>query len=180
MGRIFVGAALAVVLASSAASAQYNPLVVLPVSVVPGGQITVSGRGCAAGEGVTVYLVLGHRAAASTGTTRLPGGSPAGNTVADPSGNFTLSFAVSDAADVGDHTMMAVCGSMVQAETIKVLGAAVTGSHTGIGPAGTDTQGGNLARAGSDLNGIGLIGAGLLVTGGLVLLATRPSTRGST
>ena len=47
-----------------------------------------------------------------------------------------------------------------------------TGASTGTGSSSGSRSGG-LPRTGSELNGIALVGAGLLAVGGLVLLSTR-------
>ncbi|MEZ5207939.1 MAG: DUF4012 domain-containing protein [Acidimicrobiales bacterium] len=92
------------------ASAQYDPAVlsVSPANVAPGGDVTVSGSGCASGDAVTIAV-----AGASTTTTAGAGGA--------------FSATVKAPSTAGTYTVTATCGVEVLSATLTV-GAATTGS----------------------------------------------------
>lgn len=142
-----------VALLAAPAAAQYDDLVVSPGEVEAGGVVTVTGQGCPAGSEVVIALI--------------PPGTTVATGTADADGNFTIEFTIPEGTAPGTYTVQATCGDVVQSETIVVAGDTVTP------PPGNPGGGGNLPRTGSDLDGMGLLGAGLLAIGGLVLLGTR-------
>lgn len=180
-----------VVLAATPAVAQYPDIVVTPGKVVPGGTVTVSGKGCPPGSTVVVTLKKApaaapaslptggsegqlSRAAGTAGTTRLVDlavGEVVATVTADQDGNFNASFKIPPHATPGFYDVITECDGIVQSQRIEVLGQTeVPPSNP---PGGGARPDGEIVRTGSNLNGVGLIGAGLLAVGGLVLLASR-------
>ncbi|MCU1499558.1 MAG: hypothetical protein JWM47_3511 [Acidimicrobiales bacterium] len=149
--KVLLVALTMVALFAAPAAAQYDPLVVVPGEIGDGGMVTVTGQGCVPFDEIVIALI--------------PPGITVATGTADADGNFTITFTVPEGTDPGTYTVQATCGEVVQSETITVTGTPVTV------PPGNG--GGNLPRTGSDLDGMGLLGAGLLAVGGLVLLGTR-------
>jgi hypothetical protein len=178
-----------VVLAAAPAAAQYPDIVVQPGKVVPGGTVTVSGKGCPPGSTVVITMKKApaaapaslptggsdeqvSRAASAAGATRLIDlavGEVVATVTADQDGNFNASFKVPPHATPGFYDVIAECDGIVQSQRIEVLGQTVVPPGDG-GGAQPD---GEIVRTGSNLNGVGLVGAALLAIGGLVLLASR-------
>ncbi|MCB0975940.1 MAG: LPXTG cell wall anchor domain-containing protein [Acidimicrobiales bacterium] len=152
----------AVALMAVPAAAQYPGIVVQPGRVTVDGTVTVTGKGCAPGETVTITL-------------NQPGETTGGTVVAtvttDAEGNFSASFNVPAGTQPGMYDVVSTCGDLVQSQPIEVLANDVT--NTGGTGTGSGVGSGNLPRTGSNLNGVGLVGAGLLVVGGLFLLVSR-------
>lgn len=192
--RMLMGAVLLVALAGAPANAQYEDLVVSPDVGCSGSLISISGQGFAPNEEVTVYLLAGDQTDANNGPRAVPvppGGTGVGVALADASGNVTASFAVPATTTVGTQTVVADSESQVRSGLLTVtecdtppttpgttpddggIGGIDDGQGFGDGNGNGGTGNGNLARTGSNLNGLGLIGAGLLAVGGLVLVATR-------
>ena len=159
--RMLIGAALLVALAAAPAAAQY-PFNVSPGTVVAGGAVTVSGKGCSPGAEVTITVT---EAAASD---RAPGDVILTTTViADENGAFTVTFEIPEGTPVGRYRVSASCdGTEVAASFIDVVDPATTPTTPGSGSE-------PIVRTGSDLNGLGLAGAGLITVGGIILIATR-------
>ena len=144
------------------AAAQYAPLVVTPPVVSALEKVSVSGQGCAPNQEVIVYLVPGD----TTGAKAIPAGAiEVGRTTADATGNFSLTFTVPAGTAIGIYTVTASCGTLDQSATIEVISTAVVTPPPPTPP--------TLPRTGSNLNGAGMVGAGLLAAGGLFLLASR-------
>ncbi|CAN5548984.1 hypothetical protein BH10ACT1_BH10ACT1_37350 [soil metagenome] len=175
--KVLFGALLIVGLFAGTAAAQYDPLVVTPGEVVEGGTVTVTGQGCQANEAVTITLFPGDAtgqdtfppASSKASTRAVPtGGIQVATTTTDENGNFTVTFTLPAGATPGEYTVQATCGSVVQSELITVVGATAAPI-----PGVPASPSGNLPRTGSNVDAMGLVGAGLLAAGGLVLLGTR-------
>lgn len=160
--RMLIGATLLIALAAAPAAAQY-PFNVSPGTVVAGGSVTVSGKGCSPGAPVTITMVEGA-------VQRAVGDVIFETTItADENGEFTYTFTVPVGTPVGTYTITAECNDgVVFSATIDVVDA-TTPTTT---PGGGSTTG-PIVRTGSDLNGLGLVGAGLITVGGIILIATR-------
>ena len=177
--KILMVTALLVLGAAAPASAQYPEIVVTPGTVIEGGTISVTGQFCNPGENVVITL-----RPAATGDRAIPAeGIVVVTTVADEDGAFNTSFDLPPEATPGSYEVVVNCGGTIRTEIIEVLGQSVnppstvpgTTPVTTPGPSGNNGNNGSgtLPRTGSDLNGYGLIGAGLLTVGGLFLLGAR-------
>jgi hypothetical protein len=175
---MLIGAAVLVALMAAPAAAQY-PFNVSPGTVVAGAEVTISGKGCAPLSTVSVKVTQ-----RSTGTVIL---TDSGTT--DAQGEFTFNVKIPADAAPGWYDLEARCpidgstaadsgrdlqgvpegNDLVFRASIYVEGetpATTTPSKGG----GTTTP---IVRTGSDLNGLGLAGAGLITVGGIILIATR-------
>lgn len=158
-------------MATLPASAQYQPMfiTVTPTAVThcgtDPGEVTVNAGYFEAGSTVTVTLqsdpvTLGTSVASETGTIAATFNLPADTTA----GAHTV-IATGPRADTG------VTESVSAAITVVIPAGCV--SNITATPTSTTTGGGNLPVTGSD-NGIFVaIGAGLLVAGGLLVMAAR-------
>jgi hypothetical protein len=158
--KALMGALLILALAASPAAAQYGPLVVQPGQVSPGGQVTITGQGCIPFEDITITI-------APQG-----GGAPivTVQTQADEDGYFSVTVTIPQNAQPGRYIVDSTA-ACVDPSTLVV-----TGPRQQVPPPGRPAQPprpGTVARTGADLDRLGLIGAGLLVVGGGVLLATK-------
>lgn len=189
--KLLMAATALVLLLAAPASAQYEGLIVNPGKVSAGGTVTVSGQGCSAGETVVIEILRGppqqNGIQGIAGQAGPPEGGPIEVAVvnADAAGNFTATFTVPESLHPGMHTVRATCGAVVQGTSLIIQGppAGNPGSRGSNGRQGFGNEGsvgggrtgsrGALARTGSSLNTVGLLGAGLLTVGGLVLLTTR-------
>jgi hypothetical protein len=161
--RVVIGALLLVMVAASPAAAQYDDFTITPGSVQPGGTVTVTGQGCSPGAEVTITLTEGDTSAA-----KAAGDVIATTTVtADEDGRFNTTITVPAGTPAGVYSVDATCdGVLVGHAVIDVLDATAA-PNTGAGASGP------IVRTGSDLTGLGMIGAALLTVGGIVLIATR-------
>lgn len=158
--RMVVAAIAMVALMATPAAAQYD-FSVSPGTVAPGGQLTVVGGSC----GFNSEVVITMTQVASDGTL---GDVVFEETIlADDQGNFELTFTVPLDVPDGRYEVAAFCGGE------KVASAFVDVVTPGTGTDDDGSGGGPLVRTGSDLNGLGLLGAGLLAAGGVVLVATK-------
>lgn len=146
--KVLLGAVMIVALFAAPAAAQYGTFTVNPGSVRPGGQANFNGKGCKAGETVTVTVQ----------------GTVVATVTAKPNGSFNGNFTVN--LPSGNYTVVSTCGSLVQSAPLLVRSANVSNRPTGTG-------GTTLPRTGSNIDTLGLMGAALLVAGGGVMLATR-------
>lgn len=172
--KALLGAMLMLALAASPAAAQYAPTVVSPGTITPGGTVTVSGQSCAANEVVKITLAPqdGSRPPIVVATV-----------TADASGNYSATFVVPADLPLGTYMVSSSCGTGVNAKTLNVVAPTTattrpgTGAQPGTGgntgSSGSGSGGGKLVRTGTDLDRMGLAGAGLLVAGGLLLVATK-------
>lgn len=171
--KALLGAVLLLALVASPAAAQYDGFVVSPGTVTQGGTVTVSGQACEPGEVVKITL-------------QPTAGDPiqVAEVKADERGNYTTSFVVPADLPPGEYLVKASCGTGVDGKTITVVaaGTATTAppvtkpknnQGTGSKKASKGANSGKLARTGSDLDRVGLVGAGLLMAGGLLLVATK-------
>ena len=159
--RMLIGAMMLIALVAAPAAAQYD-FNVSPGEVQPGGQVSVSGEGCSPGAEVTITL------------TQISSSKAIGDTIvvatviADENGRFTATFTVPEGTAVGRYEVAALCdGVQVASRFIDVVDG--TTATTTPASGGTDP----IVRTGSDLNGLGLAGAGLITVGGIILIATR-------
>lgn len=155
--KMLIAAAVMLALFAAPAAAQYD-ITVTPGRVRPGGTVSISGEGCTSGATVTITLA------------RFPKGTPVvvATTTADQAGKFTTSFKVPVGTKPGRYRVAASCdGAEVASAFVEVTGETPTTAP----PSGTGN--GTIVRTGSDLNGLGLLGAGLLTLGGLILVATK-------
>lgn len=161
--KILIGATMLAALAiATPAGAQTYDFNVSPGNVEAGGQVTVSGEGCNPGEEVTITVTEGAPQKAVGDVILTTTGT------ADATGKFTVTFSMPAGTPVGVYTVTATCGDgVVLSSVINVVeGPVVTTPPSRPG-------GGTIARTGSDLNGLGLVGAGLITVGGIILLTTR-------
>ena len=173
--KMLIGAAMLVVLAAAPAAAQTYTANVSPGTVVAGDDITVSGQGCVPFSTVSVEVT--QRA---TGTVIFNG-----EDQTDAAGEFTFTFQMPADAAPGWYDLVAKCpldGStapsadriegeiegdyIVWRAEILVVADTTPTTTPGSGSA-------PIVRTGSDLNGLGLAGAGLITVGGIILIATR-------
>lgn len=160
--KMLLGVAALILLSAAPAAAQYN-ITVTPDTLEPGGVATVTGEGCAPGADVTVTLtqISAQRAI----------GEPieVGSGQANEDGEYAVDIEIPADADPGVYEISVFCdGAFVESAQITVAGP---GTPTTQPPAGGGDD--DIVRTGSDLDGLGLLGAGLLVGGGIVLFATR-------
>ncbi len=160
--KMLVGAVVLLGVFAAPAAAEYT-LTVEPGTVVQGGQVTVSGTGCEAGE--TVQVTIAPKAKAKQGRDAL------GTTVADDDGNFSLDLPLPDLPP-GVYTITATCGSVVQSKDITIT-SPTPGTTTSTVPTG------EIPRTGSDVTPMVLVGAALLTGGSLLVLASRKRSRAS-
>ena len=177
--KMLMLAAALVVLMAVPASAEYG-FGVDPGTVSPGGVFTVSGKGCAPGSTVTIRVIEGssQRAVGDVILTV--------TTTTDENGEFSIDITLPANTPVGTYTVEARCpvnpnldpndpsiqGTVVDGELIFSSEITVVAPGGG-GGGGEGVDQGDIVRTGSDLNGLGLVGAGLLAVGGLVLVASK-------
>jgi hypothetical protein len=166
--KMLIIATALVALAAAPASATYD-VAVNPGSVVPGGTVTVTGGGCEPYVTVQVTFTPHGDEASDNGTALPPDAVVVATGTTDAEGEYAVEFVVPTGTAAGTYDVDVYCdGLRVGGETVEVAGANVATTQPGGG-----TGDGNLVRTGSDLNGLGLLGAGLLVAGGIALIATR-------
>jgi LPXTG-motif cell wall-anchored protein len=166
--RMLIGMLAIVALAAAPAAAQYS-FVVTPSDVGPNGQVTASGKGYGPGETVEVHWAPAAKSTSAKADD--PDGPVVATGTTDADGNFTITFPVPAGTAPGTYTVTAVCvdSKTVQRANVVVSAATVTPTTA----TSTTTGSGTLVRTGSNLNGFGLAGAGLLLAGGVFLLASR-------
>jgi hypothetical protein len=182
--RILLGAMAAVTLLlalAAPASAQYGEATVTPDRVEPGGSVLFTGTGCGPNTNVDItvtYLV-------SYVGAEVPELLLSTSILSDDEGSFRYEYPVPDDALPGEYEILARCapGNASQRATVEgtldengdlVFRAIFIIPLPGTTPTTPGTPGDDdIVRTGSDLNGLGLLGAGLLVGGGIVLFATR-------
>lgn len=177
--RMLIGAAILVALMAAPAAAQY-PFNVSPGTVVAGADVTISGSGCAPQSTVSVKVT--QRATGKVVYT--------GSGQTDAQGEFTFTFKMPADAAPGWYDLEARCpldgstaadsgralqgvpegNDLVFRAEIYVTGETPATTAPSTGSGGTTTP---IVRTGSDLNGLGLAGAGLITVGGIILIATR-------
>lgn len=179
--KTLIGAVMLIALLATPAAAQYAPTVISPGTVVQGGSITVTGGNCQPNQSVTI-TVYPESPEALAGNPTVPPVITA-STVADAQGNYSVTFKIPETLAPGWYDVLGPCPAIgtdvnpTRADQLYYLGRFLVvapdtlpnGNGNGAGPG----NGGTLPRTGSNLNGIGLLGAALLATGGLVLLSTR-------
>ena len=166
---IIVGAVIALV--ASPAAAQYAEFVVTPNEVTPGSTVSATGEGCSPGETVEIHLAMaGPQSIRAMQTADI--GPVVGTGPASSTGTFSVSFTVPANAQPGRYTVTAVCGDVSQVESMTV-DAQTPPTTNGNGNGNGGNGNGELPTTGSNLNGFGLAGAGLIAVGGFLLLATR-------
>ncbi len=161
--KMLIGAAMLVAVAAGPVAAQTYDLNVSPGNVEAGGSVTVSGKGCEAGDKVTITVTEAapQKAVGDVILTT--------TVIADENGEFTATFTIPVGTPTGTYQVTATCGNgVVLSEFINVVDGTVATTTPGNGGGG-----GTIARTGSDLNGLGLAGAGLITVGGIILLSTR-------
>ncbi|MCU1372662.1 MAG: cell wall anchor protein [Ilumatobacteraceae bacterium] len=162
--RMLIGATLLIALAAAPAAAQY-PFNVSPGTVVAGGSVTVSGKGCSPNAPVTITMVEGA-AQKAVGDVIFET-----TITSDENGEFTFTFTVPVGTPVGTYEVKAECNDgVVFSAFIDVVDSTTATTTPGTGSTGSS---GPIVRTGSDLNGLGLAGAGLITVGGIILIATR-------
>lgn len=174
--KMLVGAIALVAIAAAPAAAQYD-FTVSPTQVQAGGAVNISGEGCAPNSEVTV--VITKRTSAEVVIT------DSGST--DDNGQFSIDIDLPSSLTPGFYDLEARCtlpdcsvdassralqGEVEGCELVFRSAIEIVTPGTPSTP-GDGVDGGNIVRTGSDLNGLGLLGAGLLTAGGLVLIATK-------
>ncbi|MCB0972084.1 MAG: hypothetical protein KDA97_11320 [Acidimicrobiales bacterium] len=157
--KMLLGALALLALTAAPAAAQYR-FVVGPGQVTVGGEVSVAGEGCSPGDEVTITMTPLNNGS----TSRAAGNSVVvATTIADESGEFNTTYTVPEGTALGKYEVEAFCGGYsVGSSIIEVVAPSDGGSGNG-----------SIVRTGSDLNGLGLLGAGLLTGGGIILLATK-------
>lgn len=171
--KMLIGAVLLVAVAAAPAAAQTYNANVSPGTVVAGQEVTLSGEGCVPGSTVSVKVT--QRA---TGIIIFTG-----SDVTDSKGNYTFKFKMPSDAAPGWYDLEARCpngassadrvaGVVEGNDLVWRLEILVVAPST---PTTSPSNGssGSIVRTGSDLNGLGLAGAGLITVGGIILIATR-------
>lgn len=170
--KLLMVAAVLVIGAAAPAAAQYPTVIVNPGTTVIGGTVTVSGQSCFPNETVQITL---HPAGSSEVLLET-------TAVANEEGEFTTSFEIPAGTPDGMYDVEVTCGGTSTLVPIEVLSQNVTppttpgttpGNNGGNGNNNGSNGSGELPRTGSDLNGFGLVGAGLLTAGGLFLIGAR-------
>lgn len=162
--KMLIGAAMLVVLAAAPAAAQTYTANVSPGTVVAGDDITVSGQGCVPFSTVSVEVT--QRA---TGTVIFNG-----EDQTDAAGEFTFTFQMPADAAPGWYDLVAKCPIEGEIEGDYIVWRAEILVVADTTPTTTPGSGSApIVRTGSDLNGLGLAGAGLITVGGIILIATR-------
>lgn len=155
--KLFLIAAGFLLFTAAPAAAQYGPTVSASASTVaPGGTVTISGEGFPPNTEGTVTL----------------DGQVLASFVTDGSGAFSVQVTIPAGLAPGSYTLVATAGGTSSSTTIQV---AAGGGTTGVVGGGTTTAAGGLPRTGADdgLSTMALIGAGLLVVGGLAFVGAR-------
>lgn len=151
--KVLIGALMLVALFAAPAAAQYPDFTVTPGGVEAGGSAGFQGSGCQPGE--TVVVTVDGRVVATV--------------VADAGGDYSGSFVVDLAP--GEYTVTATCGNVVNTSPLLVRGVTQTSTPPTSRPGGT--AGAPLARTGSNVNGLALAGAALLLAGGGAMVVAR-------
>ena len=160
--KMLIGAAMLVAVAAAPVAAQTYDFNVSPGNVEAGGAVTVSGKGCDAGAEVVITLTEAapQKAVGDVILTT--------TVIANATGEFTATFNIPAGTATGTYQVTATCGDgVVLSDFIDVVDGTVATTAPANG------GGGNIVRTGSDLNGLGLAGAGLITVGGIILLTTR-------
>ena len=171
--KMLIGAAMLVVAAAAPAAAQTYDANVSPGTVVAGQEVTLSGEGCVPGSTISVKVT--QRA---TGTIIFTG-----SDVTDSKGEYTFKFRMPANAAPGWYDLEARCPNGALHANGREAGVAEGNDLVWrleilvVADTPTTTPGGGatapIVRTGSDLNGLGLVGAGLITVGGIILIATR-------
>ena len=160
--KMLIGAVALVALVAAPAAAQYN----LDVGgeIVPGGTVTVAGDSCAFNAEVEVTLTQTSSSARAVGdTVTLATGT------ADGEGKYNISFELPADLEPGTYDISVYCnGAFVRSAQVEIGQGTAPTTRPGSG-----NNGGPIVRTGSDLNGLGLAGVGLLTVGGIILIATK-------
>jgi hypothetical protein len=171
---MLIAAMALVALAAAPAAAQYD-FSVSPTVVQAGGVVNISGEGCGPFSTVTVKVTQ-----RSSGDVIF-----SGLDQTDAAGEFSFDITLPSNLAPGFYDLEARCpldGSLDRSTRLQgvvegddlvfraVIEIVADGGGT---PGGGGVDDGDIVRTGSDLNGLGLLGAGLLTVGGLVLIATK-------
>ncbi|MEZ5138134.1 MAG: hypothetical protein R2711_05045 [Acidimicrobiales bacterium] len=172
--KMLVAALALVALVAAPVAAEYD-FSVSPTVVQAGGVVTVSGTGCVPFSTVSVKVTQ-----RSTGTIVYTGSDQT-----DANGEFTFDVQLPKNLAPGFYDLEARCPLDGSTAPTRALQGTVEGNDLvfravieivaapGGGGGGGGVDDGNIVRTGSDLNGLGLVGAGLLTVGGLVLIASK-------
>lgn len=170
--KMLIAALALVALMASPAAATYD-FEVSPTVVQAGGTVSISGKDCPPNSPVDVKVT--QRATGKVIYTA--------SDTTDAAGEFSFSIKLPSDLAAGWYDIEArCCPADGAAPSERALQGTVEGDcvvfrasvQVKAAPAGNDGTGtGTIVRTGSDLNGLGLVGAGLLTVGGLVLLASK-------
>jgi len=187
-----------VLLVAAPVDAQYAPVLSASTTTCrPGQTITLTGSGFPAGREATLTLlatgstgvqpvsvvggagdgVFARSVAPARPFQAFPDeGAPLGTAAVTADGTFVVDVTIPTWTPLGTYLARAVAGDAAAEVQILVTSDGQTpdptSPPTGVG-AGSSGSSGPLPRTGSDLNALALVGAALLVVGGLWLLATR-------
>lgn len=177
--RMLLGALILVGLCAAPAAAEYSPSLVTPTQVLSGGVVSVSGSGCEPQQAITLTVYPETTETLAGHPTTAPIISV--DTVADDQGNFSLDISIPVGLAPGWYDILGPCqakpAATRAAPTLYLVGRfLVVAPSTQPGATGNGTT---LPRTGSDVEVLAQVGAGLLVAGGLVLVATKRRRHGS-
>ncbi len=175
--RVVVGATVTV----SGKQYDFNATITIVMRRIPlGGQASAAPTGGAGGDGFARSAGGASVATPNLVRDEFDAGMVVATITSDAEGAFSTTFVVPTPATPGLYEIVASSPNVQLSGEIEVVEASSIdqdnnfGSGTGIdnNTSGTGSSG-DLPSTGSNLNGVGLVGAGLLVVGGLVLLFTR-------
>lgn len=175
--RVVVGATVTV----SGKQYDFNATITIIMRRIPvGGQASSAPTGGAGGDGFARSAGGASVATPNLVTDEFDAGVVVASINSNAEGAFSTTFVVPTPATPGLYEIVASSPSVQLSGEIQVVEASSIsqdndfGSGSGIGSdSDRGSSSGDLPGTGSNLNGVGLVGAGLLVVGGLVLLFTR-------
>lgn len=129
-----------------------NPgFILTPPTVSQGGQVTISGQGCAANQTVEFSI----------------NGQVIGTTVTDVNGNFTVTLTLPSNLTPGTYTIIGTCGNITMSNTITITGGGNSGQGNQGGTGTTPITGSGLTEP------LTRAGIALVLVGGLALAVSR-------
>ena len=170
---LIIATGLVVALAAPAA-AQYTPSATVAASVA---QTPAGAPFSLTGEGFEPNVKVDITFLPDSSTKAAPAGTAIGTATTDGSGSFTASIAFPAGTPTGSYFVRATSPSQVAQTAVEVVTKVASSGGTGSGSGSGTSSGvsdGTLPRTGSNSTiPLTLAGAGLLATGGLIVLTVR-------